>query len=101
MDVVRDMRRAKRDSNHAAIVQALKAAGRSVLDLSAVGGGCPDILVGWNGGMLLMEIKCPRKQGGADRLMPNQKAWHVAWRGREPVVVRSVEEALRATGVRT
>lgn len=96
------VRRAKRDANHAAIVKALKAAGRSVLDLSAVGGGCPDILVGW-GGMwsVLLEIKCPRKEGGEDKLSDKQVDWHKAWRGGRVVVVRSVREALEATGVRT
>jgi len=93
---VRHFRRAKRDGNHAAIVAALKARGCTVLDLSSVGGGAPDILVAFSGRMLLMEIKNP---DGRDRVSANQVEWHRAWKGPKVVVVRSVEEALAATGV--
>lgn len=92
------MRRAvKRDANQAPIVKALIEAGRAVLDLSGVGGGCPDILVGWGGHMLLIEIKNPE---GRDKVDPKQVDWHRTWKGTPVVVVRSVEEALAATGVR-
>ena len=37
---------AKRDANHAQIVKRFRDIGASVLDLGAVGKGCPDILVG-------------------------------------------------------
>jgi len=93
------MRRAKRDGNHTAIVRALLDAGRSVQDLSAVGGGCPDLLVGFAGRCVLLEIKCSRKEGGSDRVSANQVLWHRAWRGTPVVVVRSVAEALEATGI--
>jgi len=85
-------RRARVDRNHAEIVKALRAAGRRVLDLSRVGQGCPDILVAWGGGLILMEIKAP---GG--RLTPQQVAFAQQWR---VVVVHSVAEALAATGIR-
>lgn len=89
--------RAHRDGNHADIVNALKAAGRSVLDLSGNGKGCPDILVAWGRAhMVLLEIKNP---SGKNRVQANQLAWHQAWRGPAVVVVRSVEEALAACGV--
>jgi hypothetical protein len=38
-------RAAKVDANHGEIVKALRSAGCGVLDLSAVGNGCPDLLV--------------------------------------------------------
>lgn len=88
--------RSKTDGNHAAITRALRDAGRSVLDLASVGGGAPDILVGWSGKMLLMEIKNPQ---GRNRVQENQVDWHRSWHGTPVVVVRSPEEALRATGV--
>lgn len=86
----------KRDSNHTAITQALKACGCSVLDLSALGAGAPDILVARQGRVVLMEIKNPQ---GRDRVEPNQVAWHAAWRGPPVAVVRSVAEALAAVGI--
>ena len=47
----------KVDSNQAQIIADLKKIGVSVLNLSRVGGGCPDILVGWQGKNILIEIK--------------------------------------------
>jgi hypothetical protein len=63
------------------------------MDLSAVGKGCPDILVAWGGKMLLMEIKGPK-----GKLEASQTAFLSTWPG-PAVVVRSVAEALAATGV--
>ena len=52
------MRRAARvDDNHAKIVASLRLVGCTVLDLSAVGQGCPDIMVGLAGVNYLIEIK--------------------------------------------
>lgn len=93
---MRRFRRAKRDGNHPEIVRALRAAGRSVVELHAVGGGVPDLLVGWGGKMLLMEVKDPE---GRDRIEPSQVAFSQRWHGTRVVVVRSVAEALAATGV--
>lgn len=93
------MRRGKRDTNHAAVVKALQAAGRSVLDLAGNGAGAPDILVGWGSTYaVLMEIKNPRTPG-EQLVKPHQAAWHQRWKGPPVVVVSSVEQALAATGV--
>jgi Holliday junction resolvase len=85
------MRRAARvDGNHSEIVDALRKCGASVLDLSRVGEGCPDILVGMLGRNVLLEIKTAK---GAIR--PQQREVLEAWRG-EAYIVRSVDEALQA-----
>lgn len=90
-----------RDANHREIVLGLEAAGRSVLEIwdlppgNRHRKGAPDILVGWGGHMLLMEIK--REKGG--KLTPEQTIWHAWWRGQKVVVVRTLAEALAATGV--
>lgn len=90
-------RRAKRDGNHPEIVRALRAAGRSVLELHTVGGGCPDLLVGFGRvHMVLLEVKNPE---GRDKVEESQRTFLASWRGRPPVVVRTVAEALEATGV--
>lgn len=88
----------RRDANHKAIVQALRKAGRHVLDLADVGGGCPDLLVAWGGHTMLLEIKDGAKCKSARRLTPEQELFHATWPG-AVAVVTSVAEALRATGV--
>jgi hypothetical protein len=90
-------RRAKRDGNHTPIVQALRAAGRSVVELHAVGGGVPDLLVGWGQRhMLFMEVKDPK---GRNRDEDTQVEFRRRWHGAPVVIVHSVAEALMATGV--
>lgn len=72
------MRRASKvDANQSDIVEALRAAGFSVQPLSAVGDGCPDLLVGANGHNVLIEVKVP-----GERLNNVQKPWHATWKGR-------------------
>jgi hypothetical protein len=84
----------KRDANEPEIVRGLRAAGRSV-ELLPGGNGRPDLLVGWGRShVLLMEVKT--EDGD---LESNQVDWHRRWRGLPVVVVRTVAEALRATGV--
>jgi len=89
-------RRGKRDGNHVPIVRGLRAAGRSVRELHGVGGGTPDLLVGWPGGMVLIEVKNPE---GRNRIEKSQVKFADEWKGPPPVVVRSLAEALAATGI--
>jgi hypothetical protein len=77
-------RAARVDTNQASIVDYLRARGASVQSLAAVGEGVPDLLVGYRGVNLLLEVKRPAgPQGGLDdrRLTPVQERWHAAWRG--------------------
>lgn len=88
------MRRAARvDANQGVIVRALRKIGCSVQDLSKVGEGCCDILVGVLGLNLLMEIKDGEKPPSARKLTPAQQKWHASWRGQK-AVVESVEDAV-------
>lgn len=96
-------RRAKVDANHRAIVAGLRAAGCSVLDLSACGSGVPDLLVGRAGFERLLEVKRPDWTGPQGEV---QKRTHAAqedfaarWRGMKVKRVLSVEDALAAMGV--
>jgi hypothetical protein len=77
------------------VVQALRQLGCTVQDLAAVGDGCPDILVGFRGRNLCLEIKDGAKPSSARTLTPEQVVWHHEWRG-QVVVVASREEAIRA-----
>ncbi len=91
--------RAQADINHSDIVKILQRVGCSVLDLSHVGGGCPDLLVARNNRNVLIEVKRPKAKGQREgTLTPQQKEFMCKWRG--PVhVVQTEEEALRAVGI--
>ena len=90
------MRRAARtDSNQTEIVKALRAIGCSVQSLAAVGKGCPDLLVGWQGRNVLMEIKDGDKCPSARKLTEDETRWHAGWKGRV-FVVKDVAGAIAA-----
>lgn len=93
-------RAAKVDSNHPAIVKALRDAGCGVLDLSAVGKGCPDLLVHAPTYPecrfpVLLEIKDGAKPASARKLTKAQVKFHRTWKG-WIFTVTSVDEALSA-----
>lgn len=90
-------RAAKIDANQDAIVTALRAAGASVQSIAAVGGGVPDLLVGFRGANLLIECKDGNKPPSARRLTEDQRKWLAAWRG-DWTVVLSPDDALKAIG---
>lgn len=85
----------KVDANHAAIVAAFRAAGASVLDLHVVGNDCPDLLVGVCGIDQLVEVKDGAKVLSARKLSDGQAEFQRTWRGRKPVVVETVEQAVQ------
>ena len=74
------------DRNQPEIVDGLRKFGATVKILSAVGDGCPDILVGYNGKNYLMEIKDCQKPPSKRRLTDDQKKWHGKWKGQKCVV---------------
>lgn len=88
-------RAAKIDANQEAVVSALRAAGASVQSLAAVGKGVPDLLVGYKGTTLLMEVKDGRKPPSAQKLTEDQLKWHGTWKGGSLAVVDGPEAALR------
>ena len=90
-------RAAKVDANQREVVAALRAAGASVQLLHAVGEGCHDLLVGYKGLNMLLEVKDGSKPPSAQKLTPQQEEWHRDWRGHR-VVVNSPEAALTAIG---
>lgn len=94
------MRRAARiDDNQHELVNALRAAGAKVISMASVGGGFPDLLVGWNGQITLLEVKDGKKPPCEQRLTPKEKTFHDEWRGYRVHVVRNVIEALDAVGI--
>ena len=93
------MRAARIDANHEQVVSALRAAGASVQSLAGVGKGVPDLLVGFQGKTLLMEVKDGRKTPSERRLTDDQVRWHGAWNGGPLAIVDGVDAALRMLGV--
>jgi hypothetical protein len=88
-------RAAKVDDNHAAVVVALRKCGAFVQSLAATGNGCPDLLIGYQGKTLLLEIKDGKKPPSAQKLTPEQEQWHANWRGGRLAVVNSIELAIK------
>lgn len=89
---------AKSDANQPAIVKALRQCGASVTVLSAVGDGCPDLLVGIKSpagepGNYLLEVKTE-----TGKLNDMQIDWHGRWKG-QVAVVRTALEALQVIGL--
>lgn len=87
-------RAASTDANQPEIVAALRRIGCSVQILSAVGQGCPDLLVGCRGINLLIECKDGSKPPSKRKLTPDQVSWHSAWRGKV-CVVENIEQAIQ------
>jgi Holliday junction resolvase len=93
------MRRAARiDANQEQVVSALRAAGATVQSLAGVGVGVPDLLVGYQGKTLLLEVKDGKKPPSERRLTEDQVRWHGAWNGGPLAVVDGVDAALRMLG---
>jgi hypothetical protein len=89
------MRAAKVDDNQKEIVKALRTLGCSVQHLHSVGAGCPDLLVGYKGFNILLELKDGNKSPSQQKLTPDQIIWHRDWRGHVNVV-NSSEQAILA-----
>lgn len=92
------MRRAARvDANQPEIVEALRRVGATVQPLHQVGGGCPDLLIGFRNQNFLMEVKDGNKRPSEQRMSEAQHEWHRVWMGQK-TIVRNVREALTVIG---
>ena len=87
------MRGRRTDANQSTIIATLKAVGASVVDLSAVGKGVPDLLVGFRGRTYLLEVK---NKAGRNRLTADQNVFLAWWHGVPPVIVYNEDDALIA-----
>lgn len=89
------MRRAARvDANQTQIVEALRAAGASV----EVIGRPVDLLVGFRGRTILLEVKNPDSRYGRAGANKNQADFRSAWRGDVVTLADGPDGALRAIG---
>lgn len=87
-------RAAKVDDNQAEIVAALTAAGAKVQSLSQIGQGVPDLLVGYQGRLMLVEVKDGNKIPSSRKLTDDQQKWHGRWEGYPVHIVETVAQAL-------
>jgi hypothetical protein len=94
------VRRAARvDENQAEIVDCLRGIPDcTVLVLSAVGSGCPDVMVGYRGANFLFEIKNPKKPKADQELTDDQRKFHGAWKGQVQKVFSLKEIVTTLTG---
>lgn len=91
------MRRAARtDRNQAEIVALLRSKGATVCDTSQLGGGYPDLTIGYMGRTFHAEIKDGSKPPSKRKLTPDQEEWIKAWRGGAVWLITSIPEALDA-----
>lgn len=91
--------RARRtDANHAEVRDGLRKIGASVYDSSTAGSGFPDLVVGFRGWTLLVEVKNPRhrKVGGEAmrKTRERQESFRLRWKGGPVVQVESLDEAI-------
>lgn len=83
-------RAARRDDNEKEIVIALRKAGAYVSFLDEP---C-DLLVGYQGKIVLIEVKDGNKPPSARKLTPNEQKFHDEWPGGNLHIVTCVSEAL-------
>lgn len=89
------MRYANRiDANQNDIVRALRGLGAYVRIISQ-GDGIPDLLVGYRGRTVLIEVKDGDKVPSAQKLTTAEEKFHMEWTGDTCVIVNSVESALQ------
>ena len=79
------------DSNQQQIIHTFIALGASVLNLSRVGEGCPDILIGYKKHSVLCEIKRDNKAPYTE----SQVKFMQNWRGGPISRIDSVDAAIR------
>lgn len=78
------------DENQPEIVRHFRRLGASVQTLHTVGGGCPDLLIGYRGKNGVVEIKNPNQPPSKRCLTKGEAEWHDGWRG--SVVVIETEQ---------
>jgi len=79
------------DKNQQEIINAMRKMGAIVMDLSKVGKGCPDLLVGINNKTALVEVKSSAKAN----YTPHQEKWLQAWKGGTVARIDSIDSAIQ------
>lgn len=72
---------ARQDGNHKAIRAEFERAGCSVVDLSSLGHGVPDMLIGYGGLCIPVEIKDGAKPPSKRKLTEDEERFRMNWTG--------------------
>ena len=86
---------ARTDSNQQDVVKALRSAGMTAAITSALGAGFPDLVVGYRGINIMLELKDGDKVPSKQALTIAEQEFHATWGG-QIAVVSSAEEAVMA-----
>jgi uncharacterized protein Usg len=81
----------RKDTNQHKIEADLAGIGLTVQDLSPMGDGCPDLLVGFKGRNYLFEIKDPDQPPSKRKLTQFEKRWREVWKGQVHTVMTTEE----------
>lgn len=82
------------DQNQKEIVSTFRQLGMSVLILSNVGKGCPDLCLGYDGNCYLVEIKNGSKPPSGQKLTEAEQHFFDSWKG-NVCIINSIDEAIR------
>ncbi len=80
------MKIARVDENQKQIVKFLRDKGVAVAITSGMGKGFPDLVCGYKGINILLELKDGNKPLSAQALTSEQRIWHFSWKGQVDVV---------------
>lgn len=81
------------DANQKEIVETFRKCGASVLVLSSLGKGCPDICLGYQGKCYLIEIKHGKKFSSQQKLTEAEQVFFDSWKG-NVTIINSIENAV-------
>lgn len=87
-------KRAKIDSNQPEIVEAARKLGATVALLHQLGGGVPDILIGYRGINYLCELKNGSLSPSRRVLTPDEDKFHTSWKG-QICVIESIDDLIK------
>jgi hypothetical protein len=80
----------KVDLNQRAVVKVIRQwPGATVVSSANLGAGFSDLILGYRGRTILLEVKGPK-----GKLTPQQIAFHAAWTGSPVVILRSEDDAI-------
>lgn len=80
------------DSNQKSLFSLWRKLGATVQDLSKVGKGCPDCIVGFRDVNYLVEIKDGSRYPSERRLTEDEFKWHRHWAG-QVCVIENTDQA--------
>jgi len=88
------MRAGRTDGNHAEVIKVLRDNGMDARSIAALGNGWPDVVVGWRGVNIFLEIKDGAKYPSQRALTAAEQEFFGTWGGQVKLVM-SPEEAVR------